>query len=65
MAHVGNAMRGDPGSGWLLAISRSIGEEDVGSCGDDQTNACQQQQGAACLVEHGVERLMLVLGTSQ
>lgn len=65
MAHVCNPTRGDPGNGWLLAVSSSVGEEDVGSCGDDQTNACQQQQGAACLVEHGVELLMLVLGTAQ
>lgn len=65
MAHVGNAMCGDPGNGRLLPISSSVREEYAGSCGYDKANAGQQQQGAAGLVEHGVELLMLVLDTSQ
>lgn len=65
MAHVGNAVCGDPGNCRLLPISRRVREEYGGSCGDDKANARQQQQGAAGLVEHGVEFLVLVLDTSQ
>lgn len=64
MAHVGNAMGCDLGDAWLLVIA-ICREEDAGSCGDDKANACQQQQGATGFVEHGVELLVLVLGTSQ
>lgn len=65
MAHVGNAVRVDPGNCRLLSISSGVREEYVGSCGYDKANARQQQQGAAGLVEHGVEFLVLVLNTSQ
>ena len=65
MAHVSNAMCCDPWNSWLLAISSIVMEKYVGSCGHDKADACQQQQGAARLVEHYVELLMLLLGTSQ
>ena len=53
---------------WDNVIARIIprdGEESLGSSGDDKPNAGQQQQGATRLVQHGVEGLVLVLGSTQ
>ena len=64
MTHVGYSMFCHFRVGHII-ISMIHWEEFLGSCWDNQPNAGQQEQGTTRLVEHGVEGLVLVFGTSQ
>ena len=69
MAHVGDGSCCHLG-GWIGLVHEtvaaiSIREESLGSCWNHEPDASQQQQRAASLVQHGIEGLMLVLGTAK
>ena len=69
MAHLSNGMLSHLWiSSWHNVIAWIVPgnwEESLGSSGNDKANAGQQQQRATRLVQHGVESLMLVLGSTQ
>lgn len=66
MTHVGYSMFCHFRMGGRLdIISRIHWEKLLGSCWDNQPYAGQQEQGTTRLVEHCVEGLVLVFGTSQ